>query len=438
MMGANHLLRSRARGVQVFNIAGLIGTLALLLLLVNLQFVSFETAAIALGIVLGIFLTQHSPSLALAIIMVLYFARGEYETLSLMSYVILGIVSTTSTLYLIAKRAFPLTPWVTVSILFLAWMSIRFASSGDLPSAVAVGAVTLTWPIVAKILTSRSGIQRVFELTGLLFSAGIILTIPSWDPSLRFTGFSGNPNAMVFMAILTLPFLISAWINSRSFARLLYSLSVFISVGAVIVSGSSQGYVALLIIGLGLCYLYGKRIVRAERRRLWIALISVFLLSLGLLVGGLFRSAELRDDLFTLSGRTPIHRAFFEAFFDAPFLGAGSRRASWGETLDRTAHSSVFEVFYAGGALAGLVWLGILVLLVIVGLRVLRSGHLWGASFLLLVLVQSVQTVTFSLPAWILIFFAMAIGGRRLAGRGASPIEVPFGAQFSARSRTAR
>lgn len=243
---------------------------------------------------------------------------------------------------------FGIVPWL------LLWLTLRPLAENN-PALASTFALALT-AVVTALLTAASKLSLAQPMA--YASAAFIVYSALFgvmDPTgLRFAGISGNPNRMVAGVLLSLPFLVAVAIRSRSrIASLLLVGAGMEGCHLVLRSGSSQGYVALLVLTLGVTWFACRKWPAAR----WV--LSYFVIS-GAMLGGLYVAMggiALDDDTATLSGRVPLYEAAWGHIQQNWLLGTGASHFDAIYDPDRATHSMFLSLALIGGIATGIAWL---------------------------------------------------------------------------------
>lgn len=289
----------------------------------------------------------------------------------------------------------------------IGWLILRFLVVGDSASvadALRCGAVVLA---MAACISRKVDITRALGYVGAIFITASLVFGATNTLGTRFEGISGNPNRMVLGLLLLVPFTVSlASKGHHWFVRLGSLASVVAAIFLVVQSGSAQGLVGLLFLALSffVWFLAGRG--RVLRALVWIIAVVTVLVSIPIV----FEMIQSSDDLTTLSGRTPIYAAALADIINNPLIGSGLRSVSEGAIVDRSAHSAVLGLAASAGILAAVVWITLMVVVAVRGAASLASGWIVGASAIILVSEQFVQSIELVPIAWaILAYFVLGV-----------------------------
>lgn len=372
--------------------------------IVTMMLTDALTAVIVVALLAGLLLALHRPHWCLITAIALSPAGGEVSALSGIALAIALGAGATSVVVMLASRRVALPIEFTLPLLLLLWMLIRFTIEGtDLTARTVLGCIAL-FPLMMHSNLRGHSLRATLSIAGGAFVTLTALAPLAIEQGVRFAGFSGNPNRMVFALLVFLPFMIALTVQGRRgslrFGGIVLSLA---SVGMIILSGSSQGIVGLAVLVLVALTAVTRSWSPLSRR----AITATLIVGGTACAGVVLAAVEWSDDLLTLSDRTPLFSAAFEAFLRTPILGSGLDSVSHGDVLERSAHSVPLALLAAGGVLAGAAWIGLLAQLVFIGLRRLRHGDLLVAVTAALVVIQFVQTVQFMLLTWAVVALAV-------------------------------
>lgn len=249
-------------------------------------------------------------------------------------------------------------PRLGLPVWLLVWLAVRPALEGNVALASSF-AIALIAVVTAQMARSTN-----LSLTIPLAWAGALFILYSttfgvMDPTgLRFSGVSGNPNRMVAGVLLSLPFIVAAAVKMRLSLLTLALLGAAAEACRLVVrSGSSQGYVALLLFSIGALWIAVRHWPRTRLTLTYIGASGFILGTIYVLMGGV----TLDDDTMSLSGRVPLYEAALGHISNNWLVGTGVSRFGVYDEVDRSTHSMLLSVVLIGGVGAGAMWLVLLV-----------------------------------------------------------------------------
>ncbi|MGP3535789.1 O-antigen ligase family protein [Microbacterium sp. RD1] len=343
------------------------------------------------------------PDLVLSAAVVLGLAGGAYASWSTVGYVLATVGGAVSLLMVLSRKtwhhliAVVLLPLITLSLL-----AIRFVLAGDdyfLTVAMrCAGIVFLTIYAVAR----RGDPLPALALASVVFIGLTLIVGDTSATGMRLSGFSGNPNRMVFGCLILLPFLLAfLWRRKSVFRHTLTAVTLGVNGYVLFLSGSSQALFGLVVLSLVvIAYLLSSTHPLA-RMLLWIYTVVALILALATID----LEPYLSDDLITLSGRTDLYSAAWDEFTRNPLFGTGMTSVSSGDVMDRSAHSSWLGLLAAGGLVVGIPWAMILLRICATGLSMVSSRNIAGAAAVLFVVEQLVQSVEYTQLAWFVVAY---------------------------------
>ncbi len=274
---------------------------------------------------------------------------------------------------------------------------------------------------------------RVIIMLNLLLSSYGLLQINgkdfvSWNnPYNSMISTLGNPNfASAILAVLSIVSLFSLRIGTISkLYKFIALISVFISMLDIFKSQSRQG---LLVFGIGIL-VYLSILTLTYKKTIWLLTLftslSITVLSiLGMLQKGPFQTFLYKD---SVSVRGYYWRAGIEMFKNNPIFGVGldaygtnfktyrepGYALKYGyEITSSNAHNTYIQMFATGGIFVGLAYIGLLLCVLILGLKLIKSttGNQRNISLLLLTAwigfqaqsLISIDNVAISIWGWVL------------------------------------
>lgn len=388
-------------------IAGLLGALvAALAVWAGFDPVVLAIAGASVAVLIAAF---RKPEWCLIAGLALAPAGGDLSGVSAVGLLIVGVAGLVALARMIISRDHDIPLLYAVSALLLAWLAIRYLIEGSDVAARSIVGVGALLPLAVVLSARGYDLRRALTAGAAIFLVLAAVSAIFVEQGARFAGYSGNPNRMVFSALIAIAALTSLTSSdNRTFTRITGALLISMGIAMVAVSGSQQGYVGLAV--LALCC--GAAAISKSARSWFLRRQLLGVLALGVAAGSLAAVVAVTanpatlEDYWTLSGRTPIFFAAFESFLQNPVLGTGLDSVTFGEIVERSAHSSILAVFAGGGVFAGLSWIGILAVAAVRAFRSLRSGDVTSLTMVMLLIVQSVQTVQFSLWTWIVLLIA--------------------------------
>ena len=229
-----------------------------------------------------------------------------------------------------------------------------------------------------------TGRLEVYGVVGSIFENVLFderLTVPIEASRSRFPFVDQHPNfnSIIFTSIVAIgcpPLLSSGSSRDRALAFVLLGTAV----AGVMTTQSRTGFVAILLVGLGLAVLTPGLSSRVRRASLAIA-VTVGLFASLVLIAAFPEDRTFTSDQSGLGSRQLVWSEALEDFEDAPLLGKGfdfSARASYG-----TAQESVHSEFLGRLVDGGIFGLGTLLLalggFVFFGWQLLRAGGAAGS-----------------------------------------------------------
>lgn len=284
----------------------------------------------------------------------------------------------------------------------------RLLIEGNIGDALVTVRIAGVIILVAATMQTRklSAIYQALGYAGIAFIAITVVLGEYTDTGLRLAGISGNPNRMVMGTLILVPFAVKLAWQGRSAVRVLCTTAItVIAIYICVMSGSSQALAGLLAAGAFASVALLGRLPPGVRRLAVVVLLGLW----GFAAGITLKRMDWSEDLRTLSGRLPLYQSAIQEVLSAPLLGSGRVHVEEGLNELRSAHSALLGLTATAGLVAGLVWLALILLLVKVGLQLAYEGNPISISFLVLAILQFVQSVEYAPTTWIIVFVALWI-----------------------------
>lgn len=368
-------------------------------------------------------ITRERPELWLAVGCVLKFSGDSYLTLSTIgSLMIVGA-------FVLALLHPGLGGWIPRGLgwlpvlvpILLAARSFSAQQGADptdflmcsLAAAVAVWCVRAGRPLPVAL-----------AVAGVIYLV-ISLQLGTTDPTgSRFQGVSGNPNRLVGALILTLPFILHAAVRTRRLWVSLVGLgAVALVVSAVLRTQSSQGLAALVVLLVGVAYVW----VKQDPRRFPFGFLAACLAGImawfnkdkfefgtGEIV------AESAEDVESWSGRLPLFGRAWEVILENPWVGSGVSHFDAGGVVDRSSHNVTLSIGVISGVPVMTMWIVFLVGALWTARKRMIQGDYWAIAALAAAVLSLTQTLEL-LPLFWLVLAVVVIPVDSRAGEAVHP-----------------
>lgn len=356
---------------------------------------------IAIALIGGAFtaaLTYFAPEMVLGVVMAASLFGGDMAIVASGGYFIAFASGAVASVLLPLQNSAGAQirrMWIPATLLSL--LAIRFAFQGDLDSVMVVARCLSVLVLVNFAVLRHRDVVRSLAIAGVAFGVCSAL-LGQYDPlDARWMGVSGNPNRMVFGLLIFTPFIVQYFQRWKPLlATTLISTVIAGTLVMLVASGSSQALAGVSISSIALLYMALQKTAPTLRH----GIIGTSLVALISWLVTADHSAYLTDDIRTLSDRTSMFAAAWQDFLRNPAFGNGLRHVSDGAVVERSAHSSTLGLLASGGILVGALWLALLALMLLAGLRLLRNRQIIALAPIMLVTTQFVQSVELQVTTW--------------------------------------
>ena len=381
--------------------------------LLGIAAVQQPLVALALcGAVAVAWATYRRPEIPLAVGSFATLAGGGFSIGAQIGQAILLVAGAVAVLELLRDHRASTLRLVALPAFTALWLGLRLAMESGVPVARPTVACLAAVVLGGLCIARRRPWVTTWAAASVVF-LGVTAVFGQLDPTgSRFEGISGNPNRMVFGALVALPVLMDCLFHGKSLVlRLAMTVGIVVAVRTVLVSGSDQGVVGL---GLVMLLLVAYLVRRADSALVGVAVLASAAVAVYTVLGsGVLQG--LSPDLRSLSGRTYLYQAGWAEFTTHPVWGSGAMHISSGLAADRATHNSLLGFANASGIVGAAAWLALLLRSGFESIRRLHGGELAAAMAVVVILVQLVQSVELSPLAWA----ALLLGGSRLLERDA-------------------